>query len=192
MVASGGNRSPRRSGTMKGDYHKTYRRLDFPRSCVSTVDILQSKFLVVSCFKYNLLLNMLIYIVGSGKSMLAYSELVYIANFRSSVIYKLTKANWKCSNTAPAYFYCDGSNEAKQDPRRIFGSLFRQLLMQTSSCTKSTKAFMASVTDFYKRNKYRDFRIRTRLESLVNYLISTSSFFNDVTIVIDGLDECLP
>jgi hypothetical protein len=75
--------------------------------------------------------------------MLAYSELVYIANFRSSVIYKLTKANWSSRDTALAYFYCDGTNEAnlKQDPRRIFGSLFRQLLTQT----KSTEAFMASV-----------------------------------------------
>jgi ankyrin repeat protein len=51
---------------------------------------------------------------------------------------------------------------------------------------------MSSIERFHEKNKHRDFTIRARLESLVNYLVLTASFFDDVTIIIDGLDECRP
>jgi hypothetical protein len=63
--------------------------------------------------------------------------------------------------------------------------------MQTTNEPEAL-AFVSWVKGFYVRNKHSDFRIRSNLESLVNYFISACSLFDSVSIIIDGVDECLP
>jgi Ankyrin repeat len=87
-------------------------------------------------------------------------------------------------DSAVAFFYCDGNQEHKRLPRYILGSIVRQLFLLTS-------LHHGSPQENYLRN-FRKNNLNT--SNLVPALIACTkwiaAFFTDVTIMLDGLDEC--
>jgi hypothetical protein len=106
------------------------------------------------------------------------------------VISKLTKASFIGYDTAVAYFYCDGNYIEKQNPRFIIGSILRQLLERSFS--GGDTSFIEGMTKFYEAHKGDSFKQRRSREYFLIYLLSVSSLYSQVFVVIDGLDECQP
>lgn len=90
--------------------------------------------------------------------------------------------------TALAFFYCDGNVQEKQDPRVIFGSILKQLLCQTSLTFESSE--LTPIKEFFKQCKDKIFRTRSSTEIFLSHIITISSLFAEVFIIIDGIDEC--
>ncbi|KAI9764645.1 MAG: hypothetical protein M1840_008142 [Geoglossum simile] len=117
-------------------------------------------------------------IPGSGKSILV------------SMVLDALKENPLNKQTEPvAYFYCarNSTEPHRGDPETIIRSLLRQL-----SCPKPTSPIRRPVLDKYRELDEQDFEARelsmTESVELLLALLAERS----ATIVIDGLDECVP
>ena len=110
-------------------------------------------------------------IPGAGKTVLA-SSVIQEALERSS------------PNTAVAFFYCDYKNVTTQDPRNILGSLACQFALQDEQSYVKLQAFYA------KHNAPDRPSVGFKLGELRDLLVDMASYFNDVMIIVDALDEC--
>ncbi|PMD42182.1 hypothetical protein L207DRAFT_424605 [Hyaloscypha variabilis F] len=110
-------------------------------------------------------------IPGAGKTVLAASLIEEAVNESSSA-------------RAVAYFYCDYKDVEKQFPVNIMGSLAVQLARQNE------EAFIL-LQELYKTCSVEDQPPHPpRLSSLEETLYQMTTCFEDVSIIIDGLDEC--
>lgn len=105
----------------------------------------------------------------------------------SSIIAKLSVLDQEQS-TGLAYFYCNGNVFEKHDTRNILGSLIKQLLTGLSA-----RAYSEQITlleSLYDSEAYKGRNAgRPLLETLVKTIHRIFTFFEDIYIVIDGLDE---
>jgi hypothetical protein len=85
-----------------------------------------------------------------------------------------------------AYFYCDYKDLKTHDPFIILGALVRQLAIQNPRC-------LGTLDKFYALH-YRESRSTTgpsvAPEDLCLLIQSLSTFFDEVMVIIDALDEC--
>jgi hypothetical protein len=93
-------------------------------------------------------------------------------------------------NVCIAFFYCDGNDPEKQNPRFIFGSIIRQMLEQSQLTPENP--IMVSLKQFYRDHKLDTFESRSSLERLLCQITSIAATFREVFIILDGLDECSP
>lgn len=105
----------------------------------------------------------------------------------SSIIEKLSLLNQE-SSTGLAYFYCNGNVFEKHDTRNILGSLIKQLLRGLPA-----RAYSEQITlleSLYDSEAYKGRNAgRPLLETLIKTLHRIFALFEDIYIVIDGLDE---
>jgi hypothetical protein len=113
---------------------------------------------------------------------------IHICNRSSSIIEELRKLQETETKTGIAFFYCDGSYREKQNPRFILGSLFKQLLSQTSFDLESPS--FSFLKEFYDSNREKKFRTRSSLLQFNTFISEIYPFFSQVYLVIDGVDEC--
>jgi hypothetical protein len=88
-------------------------------------------------------------------------------------------------STGLAYFYCDYKDPKTHDPLVILGALVRQLAIQNTRC-------LGIIEKFYEVH-YAESRTTGASvipEDLCLLIQSLSSFFDEVMIIIDALDEC--
>lgn len=111
-------------------------------------------------------------IPGAGKSVLA-----------AAAISEALQRNDE--NNAVAYFYCDYKDAETQNPTRILGSLAEQVARQSERCFEQFNQFM--IEHFYN-NRLQTFTFSC--DSLCQLIIDMSGFFQNLTIAVDGLDEC--
>lgn len=110
-------------------------------------------------------------IPGAGKTVLAASLIEEAAKESSPA-------------RAVVYFYCDYKDAEKQNPENVMSSLASQLARQHEDAFKLLHELYKTCcpTDSLHRQPSL-----SELESSILYM---SACFEDVTIVIDGLDEC--
>ncbi|MCJ1242962.1 hypothetical protein MMC30_000158 [Trapelia coarctata] len=85
---------------------------------------------------------------------------------------------------ALAYFYCDYKDTATQDPINILGSLAKQLAMHDLRS-------LARLEEFYDRhNNEGTLSAASTVEDLCDLISQISKPFDNVLIIVDGLDEC--
>ncbi|CAG8950619.1 hypothetical protein HYFRA_00002828, partial [Hymenoscyphus fraxineus] len=110
-------------------------------------------------------------VAGGGKTVLA-ASLIEEAMDDSS------------SNQAVAYFYCDYRDPEKQTPMNIIGSLAAQLARQAE------EAFTL-LQKLYKTCHPEDRAFfLPDISQLITTMLEMSSHFEEVSIIVDGLDEC--
>lgn len=111
-------------------------------------------------------------IPGAGKSILAAAAIAESLRLSSE-------------HNAVAYFYCDYKDVETQDPRHILGSLAEQIARQ------SERSF-ERLAGFVKTHSQND-RVQTfhcSCDSLCELIVDMSSDFRNLTVAVDGLDEC--
>lgn len=110
-------------------------------------------------------------IPGAGKTVLAASVIEETINESSP-------------NRAVAYFYCDYKDERTQDPVNILGSLATQLAKQSERC-------FALLQQYYVTCHHKDKAFpKLELPALSKKIGEMASSFDDVSIIVDALDEC--
>ena len=107
-------------------------------------------------------------IPGSGKTILA-----------SSLVEETAQAS--NPSRALAYFYCDYKDVEKQKPVQVLGSLAAQLARQNESA-------FAILQEFYDTCHPQDRIINPELSMLTDKLRAITNCFDDVSIIVDGLD----
>ena len=87
---------------------------------------------------------------------------------------------------AIAYFYCDYKDLETQEPVNILGSLAKQLAVH------DLQSFI-KLEEFYKqRHKQGILSATVSAEDLRDLIIEIAKPFDNVSIIVDGLDECTP
>jgi GTPase SAR1 family protein len=110
-------------------------------------------------------------IPGAGKTLLAASVIEETINESSP-------------KRAVAYFYCDYRDAEKQSPLNIIGSLGVQLARQNEDA-------FSFLQDLYKTCNPEDRPPSLpELSVLLQTVCDIASCFEDVSIIVDGLDEC--
>ena len=84
------------------------------------------------------------------------------------------------TENAMAYFYCDYKNLESQDPVNILGSLAKQIAMH------DVQTFI-KLEEFYKQG---DSLATANSEDLRDLILDLVKSFDNVFIIVDGLDEC--
>jgi NACHT domain/Fungal N-terminal domain of STAND proteins len=110
-------------------------------------------------------------IPGAGKTVLA-----------ASVIEEAIKES--SPNRAVAYFYCDYKDERTQDPVNILGSLATQLGRQCENC------FALLRQHYFTCHPVEKAPLKADLAALSRRIREMALTFDDVSIIVDGLDEC--
>lgn len=110
-------------------------------------------------------------IPGAGKTVLA-----------ASVVEETIKES--SPNRAVAYFYCDYKDERSQDPVTILGSLATQLSKQSEKCFALLQEHFLACHPKDKGSPILE------LSALGKKVKEMASSFDDVSIIVDGLDEC--
>lgn len=110
-------------------------------------------------------------IPGAGKSVLSATIIDHISTQRTE-------------HCALAYFFCEYFNAATQTCRNILGSIARQLALQNPRAFEILEEFFNDQTDLGQL----DFNPED--DDLLNLIGQMSTSFDNVIIVIDGLDEC--
>jgi Cdc6-like AAA superfamily ATPase len=110
-------------------------------------------------------------IPGAGKTVLA-----------ASVIEEAIKAS--SPNRAVAYFYCDYKDVRTQDPVNILGSLATQLSRQSEAC------FAVLHKHYLECHSEDKTSLKMDLSALGRRIHQMTSTFEDVSIIVDALDEC--
>ena len=110
-------------------------------------------------------------IPGAGKTVL------------SSAVIETIFETWK-PEEAVAYFYCDYKKQKTQDPQHIFGSLVKQLALQSESAFE--------LASNYHRKSHQNGRVSSTLDvkQITDLIKQMTGCFKTTSIVIDGLDEC--
>ena len=82
-----------------------------------------------------------------------------------------------------AFFYCNGNVPEKREARYILGSLIRQIL---SSCSlESENPQRRRLDKLYEVNQSM-----MPIPDMLASIESLSNFYEETTIIVDGLDEC--
>lgn len=90
----------------------------------------------------------------------------------------------KSSTRAVAFFYCDCKDERSQNTVNLLATLVAQISLHNENCFLALK-------DYYDELHSKDQMPRQpRVKGLMKLLQSMSSGFQDVRIIVDGLDEC--
>lgn len=110
-------------------------------------------------------------IPGAGKTILS-----------SLIIQQCLKQ--AADDRAVAFFYCDYKNPRSQDMVQILSSLTSQLARQHESCFKLLKNY-----DIELRPQHQ-LRRSPEVQELIELLRNMSEFFEDVRLIVDGIDEC--
>jgi hypothetical protein len=92
------------------------------------------------------------------------------------------------SNISPgiAFFYCDYKDSKTHDPLVILGALVRQLAIQDTRCLRSLEKFYMN----HYPESGSTIGPSVTPEDLCLLIQSLSTFFDEVMIIIDALDEC--
>ncbi|KAF2874724.1 hypothetical protein BDV95DRAFT_616005, partial [Massariosphaeria phaeospora] len=85
---------------------------------------------------------------------------------------------------AVAYYYCDYKNVQTQQVANNFGALAAQIAIQDESCLILLEQYYEALHPRSQMERHPS------AEELVKLLHQMSSRFDDVRIVLDGLDEC--
>jgi hypothetical protein len=85
---------------------------------------------------------------------------------------------------AVAFFYCDYKNAESQDVIKILSSLASQLARQHESCFQLLKDYEDGLRPQHQ------LRRSPEVEELVDLIRKMSDLFEDVRLIVDGLDEC--
>lgn len=110
-------------------------------------------------------------IPGAGKTIIA-----------ASVIEEAMKES--SQDRAVAYFYCDYKDMEKQNPVNILGSLASQLARQNENA-------FSKLEELYRVCHPKDKPpVRPEPQMLAVEIREMASCFDDVSIIVDGLDEC--
>jgi Cdc6-like AAA superfamily ATPase len=110
-------------------------------------------------------------IPGAGKTILA-----------SLVIEEALKNADK--EHAVAFFYCDYKNVASQRPVNILGSIASQIARQDEQC-------LHTLEDYYRScNPQGSLQRSPKADDLRDLILHMATFFKDISIIVDGLDEC--
>lgn len=130
------------------------------------------------------------WLVGRGKTILAYCYFCCETKIRSSIITAICSRRMKDARILLAYFFCNGTVLEKQTPRYVIGSILNQFLSQLSPEERSAQMVrVASIydSDVYKGNNYQ---VRDLDQTLVRILEDIMINLPDpFYVVIDGLDE---
>lgn len=110
-------------------------------------------------------------IPGAGKTVLA-----------SLIIERLYESCPTGSGTA--FYYCQYQTAASQEPSNILGWWIKSLAEQQLSCLERVKSFYA---EFHPPNKPPK---KPKLRDLELLLHDLCKHFSQVTLALDGLDEC--
>lgn len=87
-------------------------------------------------------------------------------------------------DNAVAYFYCDYNNTASLDPINILGSLCEQVARQDEQSFEKLE-------EFYQTHHFPDRpAMPYASENLRDLILRMSSSFDNLMIIVDGLDEC--
>ncbi|KAL1592698.1 hypothetical protein SLS60_011114 [Paraconiothyrium brasiliense] len=87
-------------------------------------------------------------------------------------------------NRAVAFFYCDYKTIESQKPMHVLACLASQIARQSEDSFQVLK-------DYYSRLRPRDqLKQEPEVSELLDIIREMSSTFEDVRIVVDGLDEC--
>lgn len=111
-------------------------------------------------------------IPGAGKSILAALALTEIIGSSDQ-------------DNAVAYFYCDYKDAGTQDPLQILGSLAEQVARQSEPSFQKLSKF---VKNHCHGDRLQTFRCVS--EDLCELIVDMSYGFRNLTIAVDGLDEC--
>ena len=111
-------------------------------------------------------------IPGAGKSILAAAAI-------SETLQLSDESN------AVAYFYCDYKDAKTQDPINILGSLAEQIARQSEPSFGRLTAF---VKRYCQTERLQTFNCSC--ENLCELIMDMSSDYRNLTIAVDGLDEC--
>ena len=88
------------------------------------------------------------------------------------------------TNRSVAYFYCDYKNRSTQIANNVLSSLVSQIARQNETCFGLLK-------DLYdKLHPQNQLKSSADLQQLVDLVQQMSNSFDDVRVVVDGLDEC--
>ncbi|KAL9621899.1 MAG: hypothetical protein Q9160_003720 [Pyrenula sp. 1 TL-2023] len=88
-------------------------------------------------------------------------------------------------DNAVAYFYCDYKDAETQDPTQVLGSLAEQVARQSERSLQKLEDF---VIDHCQGGRLKTFKCSC--EKLCELLVDMSSDFRNLSVAIDGLDEC--
>ena len=112
-------------------------------------------------------------IPGGGKTILA-----------GAVIHEALSKSSSDSDVGVAFFFCDYQNEAALTPVNILGAIASQLALQRDDAFALLQEYYAKLHPTRALNKLAD------VEELRAIIGNMSEFFQQVVIVVDGLDEC--
>ena len=112
-------------------------------------------------------------IPGGGKTVLA-----------GAVIHEALCKSSSESDVGVAFFFCDYMNEAALTPVNILGAIASQLALQKDDAFDLLQEYYAELHPIRALNKLAD------VEELRAIVGNMSEFFQQVVIVVDGLDEC--
>jgi hypothetical protein len=85
---------------------------------------------------------------------------------------------------AVAYFYCDYKNASSHDTVNLLGSLASQLARQNEKSFSLLKNYHATLHPQHQLKRSPE------VDELIQLLQDMSATFEDVRIIVDGLDEC--
>ncbi|CAN9445364.1 unnamed protein product [Alternaria alternata] len=85
---------------------------------------------------------------------------------------------------ASAFFYCDYKNAESQDAVKILSSIASQLARQHESCFQLLKDYDNELRPQYQLQRSPE------IEELIDLLRKMSDYFEDVRLIVDGIDEC--
>jgi len=89
------------------------------------------------------------------------------------------------SDCAVAYFFCEYNNPQSQSTVNILGSLAAQLAVQHEDCFALLKKYY----DFLQPTRALE-SARPEVKDLLKLLQDMAQCFDDVRLIVDGLDEC--
>lgn len=112
-------------------------------------------------------------IPGAGKTVIA-----------ASVIEEAMKKSSQAR--AVAYFYCDYKDAEKQSPINILGSLASQLARQNEDAFSMLEELHR---DYHPKNKTSG-TMAPEPQALASKIRDMAFCFEEVSIIVDGLDEC--
>ncbi|KAF5702046.1 ankyrin protein [Fusarium globosum] len=109
---------------------------------------------------------------GSGKSVIV-----------SKVIESLQESTLEPGINAVVYHYCRFTNPSSLSPTNLVGSLIGQLLKQSSN----PSALLEVVNKVYEKHRKRS--AHPSLQDLQSLFADISNYFEQIILVVDGLDE---
>jgi Fungal N-terminal domain of STAND proteins/NACHT domain len=110
-------------------------------------------------------------IPGAGKTVLA-----------SSVIEEAFKKSDK--DNAVSFYYCDYKNEASQSPESILGGIASHIARQDEQCFEQLQRYHEELNPSGNLPKQID------PVQLLELILQMANHFENVAIIVDGLDEC--